>query len=315
MTIETATLAAGGPNHQFSTREVPWMKLGKLVDEPMKASEAAEAGGLNFNVTPYPAAFLGPEGHVVRIANRVVMVRDDTGVPLSIMSNGYQILQYGDAFDFMDGVSPTYVAAGTLHGGKQGFMVVRAPEHTLNVLGGDDPHDLFIVLRTSHDGTRAVEASIMPLRTRCMNQLTLKSFSSGVKHRWSVKHTTNMQAKLKEAEAALTKLGAYGAAYERLAQRLAAITLTEGQGVSVLMDVLPNKPRRPEQIEKIITSAYQSPTVGYVGTGWGLLQAVSEYYDWGRSGGNPESRFLGALQGVTHTIINKTTQELLKLSL
>ena len=58
-------------------------------------------------------------------------------------------------------------------------MVVKVPM-AINVLSGDDPHDLYGVLRTSHDLSRATEVMVMPLRGRCMNQLTLHSFSRDV---------------------------------------------------------------------------------------------------------------------------------------
>jgi phage/plasmid-like protein (TIGR03299 family) len=310
--IETVDIAQSG-NTQVSTREVPWMKLGRLIDKPMSAAEAAEEGGLNFTVESHPVGFLVGDTWKL-ITGRRAIVREDTGVPLGIMSNEYQILQYGEAFDFMDTVGAEYVAAGTLYGGRQGFMVVRAPAHTINVLGGADPHDLFIVLRTSHDGSRAVEASVMPLRHRCMNQLTLKSFASGVKHKWVVKHTSSMAAKLAEAQASLHTLSTYGAAYEKLADRLASMKITAEKANETLKFVLPNRPRRDETIEKITTAWHTSPTVGFDYTGWGLVQAVSEYFDWGRSGGTPESRFVGALQGQTHNAINRVSRYLLQTS-
>lgn len=308
--IETVNIAESG-NTQVSTREVPWMKLGRLVDTPMSAAEAAEEGGLNFIVESHPVGFLVGDTWKL-VAGRRAIVRQDTGVPLGIMSTEYQILQYGEAFDFMDTVGATYVAAGALYGGRQGFMVVRAPEHTINVLGGDDPHDLFMVLRTSHDGSRAVEASVMPLRHKCMNQLTLKSFASGVKHKWVVKHTSSMAAKLAEAKSALATLGNYGAAYEKLADRLVTMKVTDAKADETLKFILPNRPRREETIEKIVSAWHTSPTVGFDYTGWGLVQAVSEYFDWGRSGGTPESRFIGALQGQTHNAINRASRYLLQ---
>lgn len=210
----------------------------------------------------------------------------------------------------MDGISPTYVAAGCLKGGKQGFMVVRAPE-TINVLDGEDPHELFIVLRTSHDGSRAIEASIMPLRHRCMNQMTLRSFSSGVPHRWSVKHTSTMNAKLKNAQESLQNLNAYGAAYQDNAHRLLDIKLTDEDAREILTVVLPNRPKREEQVSRIVRAWHTADTVGFDWTGWGMLNAVSEYFDWGRVGGSAESRFVGALQGQTTNMLNRTAGILL----
>lgn len=301
-----------------STREVPWMKIGKLVEKPMTAAEAAKLGGLDFNVqkcslfyTPGdPDVPLSDVNQFKRVGDRCAVVRTDTNTHLGIMSKDYPLLQYREAFDFMDTVNPEYVACGALKGGKQGFMVVRAPE-TVNILNGEDPHELFIVLRTSHDGSRAIEVSVMPLRQRCMNQLTLNSFAAGVPHRWAIKHTTTMVAKLADAQKSLVKVGAYASALEETAKRLVKIKITNDVAQTTLESVLPDRPRRAEQVERILTSWHESETVGFDWSGWGLVNAVSEYFDWGRTGGSAESRFIGALQGQTTNAINKTAARLL----
>jgi phage/plasmid-like protein (TIGR03299 family) len=304
-------------NTLVSTREVPWMKLGKLVDKPLTAAEAAQAGGLNFTVEKRPLAFGTVDGSfgsavINPFPGRVAIVRNDTLEPLGIMSKDYPLLQYGEAFDFMDTISPEYVACGALKGGRQGFLVVKAPE-TITVLNGDDPHEMYAVLRTSHDGTRAVEIMVMPLRQRCMNQLTLTSFSKGVDHRWAIRHTSSMHLKLAEAQDSMKKIGIYAKRYEEVAQRLISCKIDNKQATGILEAVLPDRPKREEQITTIIGRWHDSPTVGkdldY--TGWGLLQGVSDYFEWGRKGGSAESRFVGALQGSTHKVINRTAARLL----
>jgi phage/plasmid-like protein (TIGR03299 family) len=304
---------------KFSTREVPWMKLGKLIDEPVTAREAAKLGGLDFTVSAHILGF--NTGHLddtntwvygewQHIPNRRAIVRDDTLAPLGVMSDDYPILQYRDAFDFMDAISPHYVAAGALKGGRQGFMVVKAPEQG-TFMKNLDPHDLYIVLRTSHDGTRAVEASVMPLRHRCMNQLTLRSFSKAASYRWSIVHTSSMHAKLKEAQDSLLKLSGYATEYEKLVNRMVAMKVSDDRARETLTFVLPDRPRRTEQIESIVHAWHNSPAVGFDYTGWGLVNAVSEYFEWGRAGGTSESRFINALQGSTHRTINQAVSYLL----
>lgn len=299
---------------QFSAREVPWMKLGKLVDEPVTAAEAAKLGGIDFTVSEEPVYFAtkkaGAPPKFTKIDGRKAIVRDDTGEWLSIVSKTYPVLQYGEAFDFMDSISPTYVAAGGLRGGRQGFMVVKAAAAVTPF--DDDPHDLYAVLRTSHDCSRAVEVQVMPLRGRCMNQMTLNSFRTGVKHRWVVTHTGDVKGKLAAAESSVAQLGRYAEAYVATAQRLVEVKMSNETAGDILKRVLPDRPQRANVIEKIITGWHtRAETVGYEGTGWGLVNAVSEYFEWDRAGGSPESRFLAALQGQTRSAINKTASMIL----
>lgn len=306
-------------DQMISTRQVPWMKLGALTEKPMTAAAAAELGGLNFEVIKCDLFYARtieasedtPAQHIVQpIANRKAIVRADTGACLGIMAKDYAMLQYREAFDFMDQVNPTFVAAGSLRSGRQGFMVVET-DLMDNVLNGDDPHKLYAILRTSHDGTRAVEVTAMSLRQKCMNQLTMQTFTRGARYRWGIKHTSTMTAKLKEAKDTLTRLGAYADAYRVNVDKLVHISLHDSTARNLLRAALPDRAKRDDQIEAIVNTWLTAPTVGYAGTGWGLVNAVSEYFDWQRTGGSPESRFIGALQGPTHTTINKVVKQLL----
>ena len=311
---QSTMLATDGKDVQFTDRMVPWMKLGKITDTAgngvITAKEAASLGGLDFEVELRNLYFgMGEEGPInfTDITNRKAVVRKDNSDLLGIVSAGYPILQYSEAFDFMDTVGVGYVAAGALKGGRQGFMVVRLPqEMQIDVLDGGDPHEMFGVLRTSHDLTRAVEIMAMPLRGKCMNQMTLSSFSKTVPNRWAVRHTSTMQAKLAEAQNSLQKLGAYAQRYNELAKRLSKIKMNDEKARYVLNTVITNRPKKDEVMDTIVSKMHASPTVGWDGTGWGLVNAVSEYFEWTRQGGSPESRFLAAMQGQTNKAINKT---------
>lgn len=307
--------AVDSESTMFTERTVPWMKLGKLKDGVATASDAAVLSGLDFKVEAAKTGYFDEKEQAwIVMDNRKTIIREDTRMPMSIVSSDYPILQYGDAFDFMDSINSEYVAAGALKGGRQGFMVVKAPESfNLNVLDGDK-HEMYMVLRTSHDLTRAVEVAVMPLRMRCMNQLTLRSFTAGVEHRWTIRHTSTMHEKLAEANASLQKMNLYVDSFKANTERLAGVQVSQDRARTILRNVLPDRPKTEEKINSIIALWQSSDTVGYTDNGWGFINAVSEYYDWGRSGGNPESRFTAALQGQTFTAINKVTTRVLSMA-
>jgi phage/plasmid-like protein (TIGR03299 family) len=284
------------------------------LTETVDSATAARLGGIDFNVEIRPNGFFDSEsGKWIPIGNRRTVVRADTLEPLAVVSDDYPVLQYREAFDFMDTINPQYVAAGALRGGRQAFMVVELPDgmrsSTLNDL---DPHEMYLVLRTSHDRTRAIEVSMMPLRARCMNQLTLKSFSRNAPNKWSIRHTTFMSEKLKNANKAIANLNKYVDAYTHNVQRLVDIELGSESARGILMSIFPNKPRTEDRIDSILhTWMVNTETVGFNGTGWGLVQAVSEYMEWQRAGGTAESRFIGALEGPTNRTINNAAGILL----
>lgn len=306
-------------DQMFSTRTAPWMKLGELVDRPQTAMEAAEKGGMNFTVSLLPTKFTKPNGEDVVIDNRRAVVADDNFQFMGFASGDrYNILNYGEAFGFMDAINPHFVAAGNLRDRKQGFMVVETGQ-TVNVLGGDDPHQMYAVLRTSHDCTRAVELSVMMLRGKCMNQLTLKSFMKGVEQRWSIKHLKSMKERLAEATNTVARMSKYSERFVELVDKMAATKIEKDTARDILKIVIQQPSGKTERVERqyadrlgqIMELWSTSPTVGYAGTGWGLVNAVSEQFDWYRQGGTAESRFLGALAGNTHKAINDTAAQVL----
>lgn len=303
-------------NTQFSTREVPWTKLGTVIDKPVSAAEAAKLGGLDFNVRLEEVGWKQPgfTGYK-EIAGQRAVVREDTGDFFGFVSSGkYHPLQYSEAFAFMDEVGSRYVAAGALRGGRQGFIVVEAPDEAqVNILGGEDAHKMYAVVRTSHDRSRGVEVMAHPLRGMCMNMLTLSSFSKHAPIRWSIKHTSSMQGRLAEAQKSLKQLGIYARRYEDIAHKMIVKKITSADVEKVLKILIPKPAGTSDRVianwaiksNWIQDQTFNGPNVGYTGTAWGFVNAVSEYMDWERDGGTPESRFIGALQGQTHTMINR----------
>lgn len=306
----------------FTTRDVPWAKLGAVLDGgAVSAEEAAHRGGLDFAVDLLPAGFM-LESNGRRswktVPRQRSVVRRDTNDFFSFVSDTYRPVQYAEAFEFMDAINPNYVAAGTLGGGRQAFMVVELPQlgsMNFKVGGKLDPHQLYVVLRTSHDRSKALECSVMTLRDKCMNALTLQSFSRDAQQRWSVRHVgTDPLAKLRAATETVQSAQAYADEFKREARLLAEVEIELSEARELLHRLLPDRPRRGEQVNAIVSAWQDSPTNGFSANGWGLVNAVSEYFEWGRSDGlrTPASRFTSGLSGATHRYTNRTAQVLLR---
>lgn len=297
-----------------NTRKSPWDRLGHLERDDMSVQEALAAGGLDFTVSARDLAF-SPEGAHdgttwTEAPHRKMIVRNDTGDPFDVVSSDYPVVQYREAFQMADGYGGRAVAAGTLKEGRQGFMVLTLPglEH-LALLDGGDPHDLFLTVRTSHDRTRKIEFALMPLRGKCTNQLPLATFAKGAKQRWSVGHVGDVEKRLLVVKAGLANAAAYAAELAEMAARLDAVKLDHDQATTVLHRVLDDKPKRDDKVQQIFAHWEDESVNGHRGTGWGLVNAVSEYYDWGRAGGSAESRFAAALDGFgqTYKAVNTAT--------
>lgn len=369
-TITTPAPARG----KFTTRDVPWMKLGAVLDGgALTAAEAAQRGGLDYDVDLLPAGYRRGSGDVlsgpapeimqelekledevrgastealrkygkripellaalrwaqaqtggewVDVPNRRATVHHDTGKFMSFVSDGYVPVQLSEAFDFMDTISPRYVAAGPLNGGKQAFMVTELPERArldVDVNGETDGFQLYAILRTSFDLSRALEVSIMTLRDRCMNALALRSFTNGAVQRWSVRHVGDPVTKMASAAQVLQNVDTYVEEFQETVRRMAQVEIELKEAEEIIRAVLPNRPRREEKVNAIVSAWRDDPlgTVGFGGTGYGLVNATSEYFEHGRESGvrTAGSRFTSGLNGDTYRYSNRVAQLVLRRS-
>lgn len=302
----------------FSARALPWTKVGTVIDKAVPIDQALKLGGLDFDVELRKAGFgTGDKKSWRNVPGRGAVVRvDDDRFYDFVSSKNYKIVQFREAFQFLGELNPEISAAGTLGDGRQGFMIVKLPlEHALQLdLGGVvDPHECYVLVRTSHDRSKAIEVSVLMIRGKCMNQLGLNLFTRDAPQRWSIRHVGRPEERLAEAHAVLTGMNRYAAAYVDVARRLHKVQVDDAGAKAILKLVLPDKPRRDDQIKAIIANTHDTPTVGYDGTGWGLLQGVSEYFQWDRDLGTrtDASQFTTTLEGQPRTFLDKTTGLLL----
>lgn len=301
----------------FSARELPWTKVGTVIDTPgVTAAEAIEIADLGFDVKTVDAGFLSSDGTWQDCPGRVAIVRADTEEFFSFATDAYHPVQYREAFDFIDHINPEIVAAGSLRGGRQGFVVTKLPESSdlnLTLLGQDDPHTMYVLLRTSQDLTLGLEIMITTLRHKCMNQLTLPSMKTGVPRMWAIRHMSTIKQRMAQAEQLITSTANYATEFERIANRLANIDINWDNAEKILTRVLPDKPQRQTAIDGIHVAWKDDETNGFYGNGWGLVQSVDEYFEWTRSSRRrtDESRFNDSLDGLAAKMTSRTAHVLL----
>jgi hypothetical protein len=286
-------------NTTFTTRDLPWMKLGPRIDAAVPMEEATKLGGLNFDVELKPLVYRNGD-RLVEIPSRRAVIRTNPEMFFAVASDDYQPVQFSEAFSFLDEINPLVSSAGALSGGKKGFMVVQVPgaeKLSVEIDGEVDPHDMYVIVQTSHDLSKAIEIAVMPLRLKCMNMLGLPSLTRDAPQRWSIKHIGDVKRKMHEA------------------RQLSSVRVDDDSINVVLKMVLPDKPRREEQITAIKSAFHTSEFVSDGGgsNGWDLLNAVSEYFQWGRTTATrtPQSLFTSGINGDTYRAISRTSQLLL----
>lgn len=327
--VEDAPEAEGTPeakpvdeavNTLFTTRDLPWMHLGNVVNEAQSLEDAIKLADLDWEVELRKDGFQTASGNWRIDPSKRKVVRSDNEQPLGTVSSTYEVLQYREAFDFMAGIDLGFVAGGQLKGGKQAFIVVQIPQHEHLTVLDNDGHQMYVVLRTSHDGSRAVEVNYMALRDACMNALTLSTFGRGIgyggqaKQRWSIRHTKNMRAKLEQAQQVLTGAEDYAQEFADVANRLAAVELEMKDAERLIRNLVKDQhgyvKDQGAYVQGIMSTYENSTRNGYQGNGWGLVNAVSEHYEHVRGGERrtAEARWVQDFDGLTHKAVDRAAQ-------
>ena len=287
----------GLPWHVVLSRRLNTPELMADAGRLLNAKEAQTLAGLDFTVEKWPLLAYGPESgtaDVTKPTRKYATVRTDTGAALGVVGDVYRVLQNSDAFAFMDDLVDDggchFETAGVMNGGARVFISMEVPAHIV-VEGDESPYRLFLVVANGHDGGQAVQAMVTTERVVCRN--TLRAAMRSAQRTWQVRHTTNLDGRLSEARAALGLSFRYAEVFAETASAMVSTTLAERQVNAILAEAFPLP--EPKEGEKELSEAvlartdfarvqqvyHESPTVQR-GTAWGVMNAVTEYYDHGQ---------------------------------
>lgn len=305
---------ASGRASFFSAREVAWHQLGTVTPEALTARDAMVAANLDWGVDLFPL-FAQVEGEFKPVDDRKAVVRSSDYKVLGTVGTHYVPFENADAFQFMDNLVDSgeakYETAGALRGGKIVFLTLKVPQDIL--IGGEDLHELYLLLRTSHDGTKAISVYVTPIRVVCKNTMALATYGRVVKQKWSVTHVSTVHGRLAEARNSLNMTFKYVDEFKKIGDRLLSTKVSASEFDLLLDRVLPNRPKTPSVKLQITGIHNTSPTVRYPGTAWGALNAITEYFDWYRRSGSEEARFINTIDGVGAKARNTATALLLTM--
>jgi len=277
-------------------RGLPWHGLGKGVSGSQTAKDAIVAAELDWEVELRDVYTMGKTKPIVLPGHHAVTRTSDDNV-LGVVKSRYTPFQNREAFEFADNLVESdeakYDTAGALRGGRVVFLSMAVPNHIM--VAGEDKHDMYIMLRTSHDGTTAVGVYVVMVRAVCMNTVTMAINSAP--HKWSMPHVSTLEGKVQEARETLQLSFSYGDEFQKAAEQLIRTKISDDKAVSILTEVLPPRPKTDEKIDEIMECLRNSKTNGYHGTGWGLVNAVTEYHQHWRDGIQPEATFFNVMDG------------------
>lgn len=287
----------------FSVREMPWHQQGAILDEyPNGIDEALTLSGLDWRVEQRgvyvpTAPELGDEGvsqGFAQVPGKLANVRSDSGAVLGVVSDGYQVVQNVEAFRFLDDVLGTdelqFETAGSLHGGRQVWVLARRPDH-VEVAG--DQVATFVFVASSHDGSMSVTAAVTPVRIVCAN--TLGWALEGASQAFRMRHTAGIGDRWEDAREMMRLTVDYESQFVALGDKLGREKISDNAFEGVLDGLFPeadsmgaraleNRRKAKRQIMTIYHGAgLDGDTTGNApGTKWAAVNAVGEWSDWYR---------------------------------
>lgn len=257
-----------------------WARIGTDVSIATTIDDVLEMANLNYTVKSEPIYL----GNGIEIPNKVANV-DDRGNIKGVVGPDYEICQNRDAFAFVNNISDrlTFVKAGETH---WGMVYVIAKLDDVNVLG--DKMTPYIILQNSHNGGTTLKATICPLRIVCQNQfaMSFKNSSNTVR----LLHTSKIHQRMHEAQELLADVSHYMQEFILSAEELAMLKI-DYKMANRIIEKFFEKALTAKSTERQITTVankvnelqtiYQNTVntdlANFKNTGWGLVNAFSDY--------------------------------------
>lgn len=313
------SIRSNGFSEMAFAGQLPWHGLGQRVDENADIETWRTQAGLDWSVESATVEFHAANA-LQSFADRRVLYRSDTAAPLSVVSDGYRVVQPAEILEFFRDLTQAHGfkihTAGVLKGGRKIWALARNG-HIEEAAPGDKLRGN-LLLATSCDGTMATQALWTAIRVVCAN--TLRIATDGASD--AVKTTHRAVFDADETKRELGALDQSFANFAKQAQELARMPVSAVTARHVLNRIFVgtgkakpgeiNAPKEHRAIGKVMSlfdgAGIGAMHAGSAGTAWGLVNAVSEYVDHhqGRSDdGRMDSAWFGQGANIKDAIMGE----------
>jgi phage/plasmid-like protein (TIGR03299 family) len=297
--------------------ETPWHGLGQELQEGASIEQWQASAGMDWRIESSPVMFntIGSEYNVFTGQN--VLYRSDNRDALSVVSNRYKAVQPKEVLEFFrDLVAENGFkinTAGTLRGGRR--MWALAETGKFGEVCKNDEVGGYLLLSTSCDRTLATTARFTTVRVVCNNTLSMahneKQNAVSFSH---IQHFDHQVVKEKLGNA----VGAFGA-FMDMAKFLQTQQMNSQASETFLKSLLANVTQiKDEEYDLSKNRAYkkiislfdcEAKGLSLVGhTKWGMLNAVTEYYDHHAPSRSNDARLDNSWFGTGEAVKNKAVQ-------
>lgn len=154
--------------------QASWHGLEEVMPAGADMAEWRRVAGLTHRVVKTPVIYTDEAEEVHISTDRFVLYRSDTNKLLSVVAEGYNVVQPSQVIDFFDTLVRdngfTMETAGSLSGGRRIWALAKTGNEF--VVSGVDIVKQYLLLATSYDGTLATTGKHTSVRVVCNNTLT-----------------------------------------------------------------------------------------------------------------------------------------------
>ena len=300
----------------FASLQVPaWHRLGTVFEEALSTEEMLQTANMaNWNVRLVPAV----QAHgdlLLEVPEKFTVLRNnpvsDSVDALSVVGTKYRTVQNEQLFGFGQSIldnapEAVWETAGSIRQGRTVFGTLRLNGMDI-LVNGVDAVDLYLIVASSHDGSTGVSAIVSPVRVVCQN--TLAMAQRNATSQFKARHTASIDGRIADAQVTLGITYKFVEEFEATANVLSDRTVGLDQLEQIVETIWAKDPKwddlgeddrrtgltRWENRLETIGSIYvgkgeRGDTMSTItGTGWGALNAITEYTDWyGRVSGRDE---------------------------
>jgi len=277
----------------------PWHGLGQELDQNADIETWRKAAGMDWTIESSPVMF--EANGMTQFDGQNVLYRSDTKAPLSIVSPRYKAVQPADVLEFfrtlMEQNGFQLHTAGTLFGGKRMWALANTGSYS-EVVDGDGV-GAFLLLTTSADRRLATTARFTSIRVVCNNTLSL---ATNAKATVSLPHSAefNIAAMHDKLEAAVDTFGTFMEMSRAMAKAKMS-NIAVDSFLTKLFDIPHNETLKDNRASAKVLELFLGDAKGADMAGqtrWGMMNAVTEYYDHHHPARTSDARLNSAWYGV-----------------
>lgn len=318
------------------TGTVPWHDLGNTLTPNASLEDWQCEAGLNWTVSKRPVQYNGHYIDAQGMANntllpfkdKFVLARDTDDRPYAIVSERYKPVQPGQVLDFFNDLVSDFgmslETAGSLRDGQRVWALAKTND-AHKVMGVDEVRG-YLMLATSYDLTFSTLAYFTSIRVVCNN--TLRQSFGDMQNKVKIPHFRDFNSDDVKEQLGVGR--SQWAAFTGMLDTLAGIKLDETKAKEVLgkaFEITPfgafDAPERAKEdqvkishCDKIIAlfngKGIGSDVAGQ--SGWGLVNATTEYLQKHRRALNQGNRLDSAWFGESAEITQRAVDQTLLLA-